>query len=198
MVIKGSFFNKIPNFSKYIEDVRLGHLSSFLRIRSKSIQNIILETESANKYPVLFKQSGLWFFGCSLIYEDYLEAKRLNPNIKFRNNIFKISSLYFENIRWMLKNILNCYVILNLYYTDSSSYSYLYLAIATLIINCLISSILVSNNKKIVNLDNKQKLKAITGAVLIYPIYSLGTFLGLLKLIKYITCKKVDIYKTER
>jgi len=112
MIIKGSFFNKVPNFSDYVEDVRLGHICSFLNIKSQNIKNVILQTESAKSYKVMFQQTALWFLGCSLIFEDFKKAKQINSNLSLKRCFFKIFSLYFENSRWMLKNILNTILLI--------------------------------------------------------------------------------------
>lgn len=191
-----NIFKQMPDFSNYVEDVRLGHICSFLKIKSLSIKNVILETESAKKYSIMLKQTALWFLGCSLIFEDFLKAQRLNQNISLKTCWFKILTLYFENFRWMLKNIFNTGLLL--FSIINGNILLFAVAILTYIINSFISVLFVINNKNIVIFNRNQKTLAIIGALLIYPIYSLGTFYGFLKLLKYILIKQVNVYKTER
>jgi hypothetical protein len=195
MIIKGSLLNKINNFSDFIEDIRLGHISSFLNIKSQNTKNIVISTESAKKYRIMVNQTALWWFGSMLLHQDFIHAYNLGANITLKN-IFKLFTLYYENLRWMLRNLSNIFfLILSFYIGD---YNLFVINIASWIINSCIGTSLVVFNKNIVNLNTMQKIKIIISSTIIYPIYALGTFKGAGKLIKYIYTKKVNIYRTER
>jgi cellulose synthase/poly-beta-1,6-N-acetylglucosamine synthase-like glycosyltransferase len=196
LIIRGSFFIKVKEFSPFVEDVRMGHLASFMNTSSKSVKNIILSTESAKRFGILLKQTGLWWFGCSLFIRDFFDACKLDSKVSIYNCWFKILTLAFENIRWLCRNIINVIIIIFAIFYDDNFV--LYLGILTYLINGPVATMLVIFDKRIVKISNIQKIKAIIGSILIYPIYAIGTIGGVFKFIKYIFTKKINIYRTER
>lgn len=200
MVIRGSLLKKVSGFKDFIEDVRLGHICSFLGIKSKVIPFFTL-TETAPRYAILLKQTSNWFFGCNLFLSDYKEAKKINPRITYYKCAFKLFSILYENIRWMLKNPLIVFLVLYGLYANNTVI--LVLSTCSYLCSSLIPAVLINSYQKdyistYVNFPFSERVKGVFGTILIFPIYSLGTFGGAFKLAKYYLFKKVDIYKTER
>lgn len=104
LFIRADFLKKIGFFPTPIEDTRLGHILSYLKIKVKLLPSLAI-TEVAQKLVHLFRQSSVWFSGESYFYKDY----KIASNLQQINKLWA-SSLFFykfyRNFIWATEGLI--------------------------------------------------------------------------------------------
>ncbi len=203
MMVKGAFLIKIGGFPDLIEDVRLGRLASFLKIKGKIVHGFGI-SETAKNFPTYVKQSSVWFFGCGLFIVDFLHARSLR-GIKKNYVLDAIHICYglFKAFRWLNKGLLHLLgIIFSLY---QGSFALLVMFLFSLLLNSSVPVVLVSRDLRMYwarKLNPSQGNQILWNSLLFSPIlYMLnfvGPYYGLFKLIRFYLCGQVMLPKTER
>lgn len=117
LLLKGSFLIYIGGFSKIMDDIRLGRLSSFLNKKIKLVPRFGI-SETAKDFSTYIKQSSGWFFSSCLFINDYLHAQIIQKTkvLKIRDFIFILYG-FFKAFRWLNKGLFHLIgIVLSIYY----------------------------------------------------------------------------------
>jgi len=202
LLIKGSFLLKNNNFPPIIEDVRLGRATSFLKLRIKLVPNFII-TETAKNFPIQIKQSSVWFFGCGLFVSDYMHLTRFYRKKQLSDLIFLLYG-FFKAFRWMNKGLIHLLGIILSVMVINIPLVMIYMI--SLAINSIIPVMLIwhdfTDRLQLIVKDKDKLLKIKFRSIIFSPFMFMfnfiGSYIGLLRLIKFYLWKKVSLPKTER
>lgn len=105
LFIKGKVFERIKNFPSLIEDTRIGHICSFLKINI-SLLPVFGITGVTNNFIGLLKQISVWFTGEILIIKDFFFARSIKKELNLFYAFFILLHKALKNFSWMNQGLL--------------------------------------------------------------------------------------------
>jgi len=205
LFIKGSILEKLRGFPSLIEDTRLGHLCSFLKINITALP-ILGIVETAKNFQSLIKQISVWFTGESLIIRDFLIARSIKKELNLPYAFFLLFHKALKNFGWMNEGLLFLLGLgIGVFLKNPLIISLYFLV---LLINVWLPTFILLNranwflepyNLSIPSFTFMQKMILFIASTINFCFVFLGPYLGALRLLKVLLTKKPLILpKTDR
>ncbi len=205
LFIRADFLKRIGFFPTPIEDTRLGHILSYLKIDVKLLPSLAV-TEVAQKVIHLLKQSSVWFTGESYFYKDY----KIASNFQQINKLWAFSLIFYKfyrNFIWATEGLIFGVIILIGWFLPQKIFL-LPFFIGFLIYIYAGPFYLLIKHRKLINLYNNQikfhpaKKDYLFNFLFLPPLsflLFLGPQLALLRFLKTkLTKKEISLPKTPR
>jgi len=205
LFVKGDLLEKIKGFPSLIEDTRLGHVCSFLKINIKALP-VFGVVDVTKNFKSLIKQISVWFTGEALVLKDFSMARVIKKEVNLLDAFFMLFYKILKNLGWMNEGLLFITGISIGIFLKNILIISLYFLI--LLINVWGPMFLLLNKTNwllepyelsVKEVTVKEKLILLITSVVIFCFSFLGPYLGVFRLVKFSISKKPLILpKTER
>jgi glycosyltransferase involved in cell wall biosynthesis len=201
LCVQGSFLLEIGGIPDFMEDVRMGRLSSFLSEKVKVVPGFGM-VETAKNITVWIKQVSVWFTGMSFFLSDWRHAVAVNSNRSCIRDCILMLYGFFKHLRWLNQSLFH--LIGLALSTLFMSLPLLAIFLCSLLLSSTVPVILVANDfREIIHrkIEESYIFMVFISALLspiMYILNFLGVYLGLYRFIKFRICHRLTLPKTER